>query len=292
MINRLSLGLISVALAIGAATAHAQAREEARLLDAQQVLKELRASPDQFVPQRLLERAYGIAIVPDVTKAAFFLGGERGNGVLVVRDKEGRFSDPIFINLTGGSFGFQWGIQSTDVVLVFTSERSIDKITSGKLTLGADASVAAGPVGRQAAAATDPTFHSEVYSYSRSRGLFLGIALNGAAITIDNGADARFYDHGTVDPVAIANGTIRTRDEIARRFLATINTATGTTLPASASAAPVSSPPSYSASEDPESGSEAAAPTSSGGSSAPSAASQGATTFPMADPHPGTEPPR
>ncbi len=301
MINRLTLGLVSVALALGTATVHAQAREEARLLEAQQVLKELRAAPDQFVPQALLERAYGIAIIPNVTKAAFFLGGSRGNGVLVVRDKEGRFSDPIFINLTGGSFGFQWGIQSTDVVLVFTSERSIERITSGKLTLGADASIAAGPVGRQASAATDPTFHSEVYSYSRSRGLFLGVALNGAAITIDNVADARFYDRGTVDAVAIANGTVRTHDDIARRFLTAIDTATGTALPASASAAPVSAPRGYS-SDGAESGasapasasgpSDAGAAATGAGSGASQGASQGATTFPMADPHPGAEPPR
>ncbi|HYK25234.1 MAG TPA: lipid-binding SYLF domain-containing protein [Steroidobacteraceae bacterium] len=291
MIKRLSLGLISVALAIGTATAHAQAREEARLLNAQQVLKDLHSSPDQFVPQQLLERAYGIAIIPDVTKAAFFLGGARGNGVLVVRDKSGRFSDPIFVNLTGGSFGFQWGIQSTDVVLVFTSQRSIDKITSGKLTLGADASIAAGPVGRQASAATDPTFHSEVYSYSRSRGLFAGLALSGNALTIDNGADARFYDRGTADAAAIAEGSIRTHDDIARRFLSAVNTATGAELPASASAAPASSPPSYSASENSESGS-AAARQGSSSDSAPAAGSQAATTYPLADPHPGAEPPR
>ena len=282
MINRLSLALISVALAVGTATAHAQAREEARLLNAQQVLKDLQSSPDQFVPQRLLERAYGIAIIPDVTKAAFFLGGSRGNGVLVVRDKYGRFSDPIFMNLTGGSFGFQWGIQSTDVVLVFTSQRSIDKITSGKLTLGADASIAAGPVGRQASAATDPTFSSEVYSYSRSRGLFAGIALSGSALTIDNSADARFYDRGTADAAAIATGSIRTQNDIARRFLSAINTATGTELRASASDAPAVKPPGYAPGEQPESGSSA--PAASG--------REGATSFPLVDPHPGAEPPR
>jgi len=282
MINRLSLGLISVALAVGTATAHAQAREEARLLNAQQVLKDLHSSPDQFVPQALLERAYGIAIIPDVTKAAFFLGGARGNGVLVVRDKFGRFSDPIFINLTGGSFGFQWGIQSTDVVLVLTSQRSIDKITSGKITLGADASIAAGPVGRQATAGTDPTFHSEIYSYSRSRGLFVGIALSGDVLTIDNVADARFYDRGTADATAIASGSIRTQDDIARRFLTAVNTATGTELPASASAAPVSAPSSYSG----------AAPAEPAASTDAAGAAGGATTFPLADPHPGTEPPR
>ncbi len=284
MRNRLILGLLSVVLALSAVVAHAQGREEARLLTAKQVLKELRSTPDQFVPSRLLSRAYGIAIVPDVTKAAFFFGASRGNGVLVVRNKYGRFSNPIFVNLTGGSVGFQWGIQSTDVVLVFTTQRSIDKITSGKLTLGADASVAAGPVGRQATAATDPTISSEVYSYSRSRGLFLGVALNGAAITIDNNADARFYDRGTVDAVDIVNGTVTTGDDIARQFLTEVDNATGATaLPASASAAPVTpapapSSPAYSA------------PAASGPAGAGSA-SQGAKTFPLADPHPGSEPP-
>jgi lipid-binding SYLF domain-containing protein len=277
MRNRLNLGLVSLVMVLGAAATYAQGREEARLLTAKQVLTELRAAPDQFVPQRLLERAYGIAVVPDVTKAAFFLGGSRGNGVLVVRGSDGRFSNPIFINLTGGSFGFQWGIQSTDAVLVFTTKRSIDKITSGKLTLGADASVAAGPVGRQATAATDPTASSEVYSYSRSRGLFLGVSLSGAAITIDNGADARFYDHGTVNATDIVNGTVTTSDDIARRFLQAVNTATGSVLPASASAAPVGAAPEAPAS--------AGAPSAAAGSSA-----SGARTFPLADPHPGSEP--
>jgi lipid-binding SYLF domain-containing protein len=279
MHNRLALGLLSIVLALGTTVASAQGREEARLLTAKQVLSELRAQPDQFVPQRLLERAYGIAIVPDVTKAAFFFGGSRGNGVLVVRGADGRFSDPIFVNLTGGSFGFQWGIQSTDAVLVFTTKRSIDKIASGKLTLGADASVAAGPVGRQASAATDPTVSSEVYSYSRNRGLFLGIALSGAAITIDAAADARFYNRGSADATDIVDGAITTSDDIARRFLDAVDIATGTTLPASASAAPL--------------GSGTSAAGSTGSPSTPSSgfsASGDAKTFPMADPHPGAQP--
>ncbi len=283
MHNRLCLGLVSIVLALGASTVYAQGREEARLLTAGQVLRELRGAPDQFVPQRLLERAYGIAIVPDVTKAAFFFGGSRGNGVLVVRGDDGRFSDPVFINLTGGSFGFQWGVQSTDVVLVFTTKRSIEKIASGKLTLGADASVAAGPVGRQATAATDPTVSSEVYSYSRSRGLFAGVALSGAAITIDSGADARFYNRGSVDAADIVNGTVTTTDDIARRFLDTIYTATRTYLPASASAAPVGTGSSLPSSE---------AGTSTSAPSSPAVSSPaGAKTFPLADPHPGAEPP-
>src|SRR3981189_1807869 len=112
-----------------------------------------------------------------MTKIAFFAGGRRGHGVLVVRDKDGRFTSPVFVTMTGGSFGWQWGVQSTDIVLVFTTRRGIEGITGGKVTLGADASVAAGPVGRQASAATDAGFTSEVYSYSRTRGVFAGIAL-------------------------------------------------------------------------------------------------------------------
>src|SRR5207248_1894250 len=159
----------------GAANAaHAQAREQGRLLIASEVLEEIRDSRDQSIPERLLQRAYGIAVIPDLTKVAFFAGGRRGHGVLVVRDKQGRFSNPVLITLTGGSFGWQWGVQSTDIVLVFTTAKGVEGITGGKVTLGADASVAAGPVGRQAEAATDATFRSEVYSYSRSRGVFAG----------------------------------------------------------------------------------------------------------------------
>lgn len=247
--------------------AHAQGREEARLLTARQVLDEALGSPDQFIPTRLLERAYGIAVVPDVTKIAFFFGGRRGNGVLVARDPNGHFSDPIFVNLTGGSFGFQWGVQSTDVILVFTTRRSIDRIASGQLTLGADASVAAGPVGRAASAGTDPTFSAEVYSYSRNRGLFVGVALDGSALTIDENANARFYDKGVVSAYDIIGGTVRTNNDIAKRYLEAIARITGGSGTAPT---PMSAPPP-------------AAP-------APAANSGTAQTFPMSDPKPGQEP--
>ena len=110
--------------------------------------------------------------------------------MLVVRDASGHFSSPIFVTLTGGSFGFQWGVQKTDLVLVFTSRKGIEGITGGKLTLGADVSVAAGPVGRQASAATDQAFNAGVYSYSATRGIFAGLALSGAALTIDDSSNA------------------------------------------------------------------------------------------------------
>src|SRR5690606_24194020 len=157
------LGLLAgIALTFGADQAHGQAREQGKLLTAAQVLEEIRSSRDQFIPDRLLDRAYGIAVVPDVAKVAFIAGGRHGRGVLVVRDKDGKFSNPVFIRGSGGSFGWQLGVQSTDLVLVFTTRKGVDGITDGKLTLGADASVAAGPVGRQASASTDQNFTAEV----------------------------------------------------------------------------------------------------------------------------------
>ena len=128
--------LAGTTLALLAMPSQAAGREEARILTATQVLDELRASRDQFIPDRLLERAYGIAVVPDVAKVAFVAGGRRGKGVLVVRDKDGRFTSPVFITLTGGSFGWQAGVQESDIVLVFTTRAGIEGITDGKLTLG------------------------------------------------------------------------------------------------------------------------------------------------------------
>ena len=169
-ISTSALGLLAALSLVLSVTAHAQAREEGRLLIASQVLEELRDTPDQSIPDRLLDRAYGIAVIPDLTKVAFFAGGRWGRGVLVVRDSKGQFGNPVFISMTGGSFGWQWGVQSTDIVLVFTTEKGVRGFSGGKLTLGADASVAAGPVGRSASAATDQSFKAEVYSYSRNRG--------------------------------------------------------------------------------------------------------------------------
>ncbi|MGH8287500.1 MAG: lipid-binding SYLF domain-containing protein [Steroidobacteraceae bacterium] len=216
--TRLLTALAGVALTFTAIAAHAQALEEGRLLLATQVLNDARNGRDQGIPDRLLERAYGIAVIPDFTKVAFFLGGSRGQGVLVVRDASGHFSNPIFVTLTGGSFGFQWGVQKTDLVLVFTSRKGIEGVEGGKLTLGADVSVAAGPVGRQASAATDQAFNAGVYSYSHSRGIFAGVALSGAALTIDDAANAELYHHPGLLATDIISGAVRTDDFAAGRF--------------------------------------------------------------------------
>jgi len=196
------------------------AREEGRLLTATEVLEEVQAMPDQRIPDTLLSRAYGIAVIPDVTKVAFIFGGRHGNGVLVVRDKlTTPWSNPALISLTGGSWGFQAGAQSSDIILVFTTKTGIEGIAGGKLTLGADASVATGPVGRQGSAATDMNFNAEIYSYARTRGLFGGIALDGSVISIDRSANAALYGKSGVTATEVFSGTAPAAPATAQRFL-------------------------------------------------------------------------
>lgn len=155
----------------------------------------------QAIPQALLANAHAVALVPDVVKVGLVVGGRHGRGVLITRDEAGRWQAPTFIEMTGGSVGWQVGVQRTDVVLVFKNREGVENILQGrKFTLGADAGVAAGPVGRQAEAATDGQLRAEVYSYSRSRGLFAGVALEGSVISVDNNANAAYYRQGEPVP--------------------------------------------------------------------------------------------
>jgi len=210
--------------------AQAGAREEGRLLTATEVLEEVRAMPDARLPDTLLQHAYGIAVIPDVTKVAFIFGGRHGNGVLSVRDKlTGPWSNPVFVSLTGGSWGFQAGAQSSDIILVFTTKRGIEGIAGGKLTLGADASVATGPVGRQGSAATDIGL-AEIYSYARTRGLFGGIALDGSVISINRSANAALYHKSGVTATEVFSGQAPAPPETAQRFLERLAQATGTSV--------------------------------------------------------------
>jgi lipid-binding SYLF domain-containing protein len=211
--------------------ARAGAREEGRLLTATEVLQEVEGMPDQRLPDLLLQRAYGIAVIPDVDKVAFIFGGRRGKGVLVVRDTlTSPWSNPSFITLTGGSWGLQAGAQSSDIILVFTTKNGIEGIAGGKLTLGADASVATGPVGRQGSAATDLNFNAEIYSYARTRGLFGGIALDGSVMSIDHSANAAFYGKSDVTATQIFAGAAPTAPETAQRFLARLAQTTRTAV--------------------------------------------------------------
>jgi lipid-binding SYLF domain-containing protein len=224
----LSAAIFAVTL-IG--VAHSGAREEGRLLTATEVLEEVRAMPDVRLPDTLLAHAYGIAVIPDVTKVAFIFGGRHGNGVLAVRDKlTAPWSNPVFVSLTGGSWGFQAGAQSSDIILVFTTKTGIEGIAGGKLTLGADASVATGPVGRQGSAATDIAFNAEIYSYARTRGLFGGIALDGSVISIDRSANASFYHKSGLGASEIFSGQAPAPPATALRFLERLAQATGTAV--------------------------------------------------------------
>ena len=202
----------------------AQIKEGAVVDESTGVLDEIMATPEKGIPASLLANAQGIAIVPNVVKGGLGIGIRFGRGILLVRDETGKWCPPAFISLTGGSFGWQIGVQATDVVLVFKNRKSVQTLLSGKLTLGADAAVAAGPIGRQAAAGADVTLRSAVYSYSRSRGLFLGLALDGTAIMIDKKANAAYYGNngqlssipGPQQPGSVPPSAIRLLEHVAK----------------------------------------------------------------------------
>lgn len=170
-----------------------QSKETERLQTSMHVLRAIMRIPEKSIPPVLLRRAEAIAIIPSVYKAGFIVGGSFGRGVISIRDREGHWGNPFFITLASGSLGWQIGAESTDVVLVFKSRGKAEEIKKGKFTLGGDASVAAGPVGRQATAATGIKLQSEVYSYSRSRGLFAGVSLQGAVVEPDSEATREYY---------------------------------------------------------------------------------------------------
>ena len=183
-----------IALVVVAIAAVAVAREPDRTVaSATTVLDEFLDLQVKGIPAGLLSEAHGVAIVPGVIKVGLVVGGQRGKGVVVVREKDGSWRAPMFITLTGGSVGWQAGAQSTDVVLVFKTERSVEGLLKGKFTIGADAAAAAGPVGRRAAAATDGDLKAEIYSYSRTRGLFAGVSLDGSVIEVDERLNGEYY---------------------------------------------------------------------------------------------------
>lgn len=181
--------------------------EDQRAREAVRVLTEVQRIPESAIPDKLFDEAKAIVVVPDTLKVGLLLGGRRGHGVVSMKTADGTWSNPSFVKLTGGSIGFQAGVQSADVVLVFRGERGLESIVNGKITLGADAGVAAGPVGRNAATATDGQLKAEIWSWSRARGLFAGIALDGAVLSIDDAANQLVYGEGTTPRMIFENRT-------------------------------------------------------------------------------------
>jgi lipid-binding SYLF domain-containing protein len=192
MISVVVLGMLS---ASPNTRADENSRELRRIHNAQEVFHELMQTPDQSIPRELLESAKCIAIVPGEKKAAFIVAAEYGKGLAMCRTEHG-WSSPVFLTVAGGGFGPQIGGASTDVVMVFRNREGFQKLLSDKFKIGADATAAAGPVGRHVAAATDLEMHAEILTYSRSRGVFAGVSLEGAVVTPDRKDDEDLYGIG------------------------------------------------------------------------------------------------
>jgi hypothetical protein len=268
LIRRLSVLLVAL-LSVSAA-AFAGKKEDGTILKATQVLEETMNMPDQRAPDWLLNRAYGIAIFPGVIKVGLGIGGKGGKGVMMVRDANGHWYNPTFVYLGGGSIGWQFGIQTSDIILVFASRRSIEGVTGGKMTLGAEAGIAAGPVGRQASGSTDMG-GAEIYSYSRSQGFFGGLALDGSVIGIDNSANAAFYQKSGLYASDIFSPNAPAAPELARKLLDTMRRFPGLNDKAP-NATPAPKPVA------------SAAPAPSAQPAPAGAGLESATTYPLTDP--------
>jgi len=188
------LGFVLIALGLASAPAAGQSEERDRVRNATTAFSEIMSAPDKAIPRSILDKAEAIVVVPSMVKAGFIFGANHGRGIISARDRaHGTWSPPAFMTLTGGSFGAQIGGEAVDVVLIVMSRRGLERLVSNQFKLGADASVAGGPVGRTAEASTDVQMRAEILSYSRSRGLFAGLTLNGSSLHQDRDANERFY---------------------------------------------------------------------------------------------------
>jgi lipid-binding SYLF domain-containing protein len=202
------LGVAVVGFAATAAHADNAQQLDTRLHEAKLVLSEIMVSPDQSIPEELLAKCKAIAIYPNVIKGGFIFGARFGKGVVLAKDANGQWGPTAFSTIGGGSWGLQIGGQLTDLIFVVMNERGLDGLLSTNFTLGADASVAAGPVGRYSQAATDLTLRAGILSYSRSRGLFGGVALDGAVVTQDNGSNTVYYGKNVTSRDILTGGAV------------------------------------------------------------------------------------
>ena len=206
--------IVAIALAAGwlilANSLMAQSKEDLTVEAATSVLDQIMVVPLSSIPESMLSDAQGLVIIPNMIKGGFVVGGRHGRGVLLVRSEDQTWHAPVFVSLTGGSIGWQVGVQATDVVLVYKPRQSVQGILKGKFTVGAEGAAAAGPVGRQAAAATDGHLKAEIYSYSRSRGLFAGVSIDGSVLQLDQIANASYYQRPTPGgPVIVPEPALR-----------------------------------------------------------------------------------
>ncbi|MGO9409515.1 MAG: lipid-binding SYLF domain-containing protein [Spirochaetia bacterium] len=187
------LAICALLTLLGAVPAFAERAQAREVQDSLDVFKTITTVPERDAVQRLMKITYALAIFPDVQKVGFVIGGQHGRGVLVVRQGISSWSRPLFLTLSGASVGWQVGVQSADILLFFRTRRSLDAVLRGRYTLGVDASVAAGSLGRSAGAATDADMKAEIYSYSRTRGIFVGVSLQGVSLDVDLDASSAYY---------------------------------------------------------------------------------------------------
>jgi len=200
--------LLAIAASLAIATAAWADTAQERLTEASSVFSEIMKTPDKGIPQDLLSKAACVIILPNVKKAAFVVGGEYGKGFAECRNSAGTgWGAPAAVKLEGGSVGFQIGGSDTDLILLVMNRRGMDKLMQDKFTLGADASIAAGPVGRTAAAQTDARLDAEILAWSRSKGLFAGVSLKGAVLRPDTKENASLYGHEMTSKEIFASGT-------------------------------------------------------------------------------------
>ena len=183
----------------------AQSDEAQRIQESMTVFNEIMGAPDKAIPNSVLSKAEGVAIFPGTIKGGFVIGGQHGRGILSARNVPG-WTPPAFMSINGGSIGAQIGAQAVDVVLVVMSKKGLQNLVNNEFKIGADAGVAAGPVGRDASVGTDVSMRAEILSYSRSRGLFAGVNLNGASISSDDDANKRFYGKALKAADVLFNG--------------------------------------------------------------------------------------
>jgi SH3 domain-containing YSC84-like protein 1 len=213
----------AVAIAVGAAVqvGTVSAKNVDRIRDAAKVLREIHAVPDKDIPQELWEKADCVVVIPSLKKGAFIVGGEFGEGLMSCR--RGRsWSAPVFMDLEKGSWGLQIGAQSIDLVLLVMNKEGMEKLLNNKVSLGAEASVAAGPVGRDARAGTDAQLKAEILSYSRSKGLFAGIDISGGVMKPDKDHTADLYGKDVDARNVVMTGNVATPPE-ARPFIDALN---------------------------------------------------------------------
>jgi len=203
-----------------AAPLAASAAEADRLREAAAVVRELRSAPDRGIPEELWEGAECVVVIPSMKKAAFVFGGEYGRGMMSCRSANG-WSAPLFMQLAKGSWGLQIGAEAVDLVLLVRNRRGVDSLLDNKVSLGVDASVAAGPVGRTGRAGTDAAMRAQILSYSRSRGLFAGIDLSGGVLRPDTDANDEFYGR-RLAARDVLSGSAATTDVAARDFISAL----------------------------------------------------------------------